>query len=153
MRVLAIASKPIDEVPKNPTSEQLENDLNLEGLVAMIDPARPEAKEAVKVCRKAGIRPVMITGDHVDTAYAIAKELGIAGSRQECISGSELDKMGDAEFDERAERIRVYARVSPEHKVKIVNALKKKGKIVAMTGDGVNDAPSLKAADIGIAMG
>ena len=146
LRVLAVAMR-------EDAAEAEERELTFVGLVGMMDPARPEAAEAVRAFRGAGVDTVMITGDHVDTAYAIAKELGIAGSRQECISGSELDKMGDAEFDERAERIRVYARVSPEHKVKIVNALKKKGKIVAMTGDGVNDAPSLKAADIGIAMG
>ncbi len=119
----------------------------------MMDPARPEAAEAVEAFRQAGVDTVMITGDHVDTAYAIARELGIAKSREECLSGGELDKMGEEEFQKKAEYIRVYARVSPEHKVKIVSALKKKGKMVAMTGDGVNDAPSLKAADIGIAMG
>ena len=119
----------------------------------MIDPARPEAAEAVAAFRKAGVETVMITGDHIDTAYAIAKELGIAGSREECMGGSELDRLDDVQFAQKAERIHVYARVSPEHKVKIVNALKRKGKTVAMTGDGVNDAPSLKAADIGIAMG
>ncbi|WP_304647692.1 HAD-IC family P-type ATPase, partial [uncultured Dubosiella sp.] len=153
LRVLAIASKPIDEVPKNPTSEQLENDLNLEGLVAMIDPARPEAKEAVKVCRKAGIRPVMITGDHVITASAIAKELGILRDGDKAITGVELDAMSDDELDHDIENISVYARVSPENKIRIVKGWQRKNQVVAMTGDGVNDAPALKAADIGCAMG
>ena len=146
LRVLAVAMR--EDAP-----EAEERELTFVGLVGMMDPARPEAADAVRVFREAGVDTVMITGDHVDTAYAIGKELGIAGSREECISGSELDKMGEGEFDQKAERIRIYARVSPEHKVKIVKALKKKGKIVARTGDGVNDAPSLKAADIGIAMG
>lgn len=153
LRVLAIASKPIDEVPKNPTSEQLENDLNLEGLVAMIDPARPEAKEAVEVCRKAGIRPVMITGDHVITASAIAKELGILRDGDKAITGVELDAMSDDELDHDIENISVYARVSPENKIRIVKGWQRKNQVVAMTGDGVNDAPALKAADIGCAMG
>lgn len=146
LRVLAVAVR-------EDAAEAEERDLTFTGLVGMMDPARPEAAEAVKAFRGAGVDTVMITGDHVDTAYAIARELGIARSRKECLSGSELDKMGEGEFAGKVEYIRVYARVSPEHKVKIVNALKKKGKIVAMTGDGVNDAPSLKAADIGIAMG
>ena len=146
LRVLAVAMR--EEAP-----DAEERELTFTGLVGMIDPARPEAAEAVAAFKRAGVDTVMITGDHVDTAYAIAKELGIASNRQECVSGNELDKMGENEFEERAEHIRVYARVSPEHKVKIVNVLKKKGKTVAMTGDGVNDAPSLKAADIGIAMG
>ncbi len=146
LRVLAVAMKDDAAVPE-------ERELTFIGLAGMIDPARPEAAEAVTVFRNAGVDTVMITGDHIDTAYAIAKELGIAGSREECLGGSELDKLDEAEFAELAEHIRVYARVSPEHKVRIVNALRKKGKIVAMTGDGVNDAPSLKAADIGIAMG
>lgn len=146
LRVLAVAMREDASLPE-------ERELTFIGLTGMIDPARPEAAEAVAVFRSAGVDTVMITGDHIDTAYAIAKELGIAGSREECLSGSELDKLDEAEFAERAEHIKVYARVSPEHKVKIVNALRKKGKIVAMTGDGVNDAPSLKAADIGIAMG
>ena len=146
LRVLAVAMR-----EDAPVAE--ERELTFVGLVGMMDPARPEAAEAVRAFREAGVDTVMITGDHRATALAVAKELGIAGSRKECLSGSELDKLGEDEFAERAEYIRVYARVSPEHKVKIVNALKKKGKIVAMTGDGVNDAPSLKAADIGIAMG
>lgn len=146
LRVLAVALR-------EDASAAEEKELTFVGLVGMIDPARPEAKAAVAAFRQAGVDTVMITGDHVDTAFAIAGELGIAASRNECMSGSELDRMREEELIERAEHVRVYARVSPEHKVKIVNALKKKGKIVAMTGDGVNDAPSLKAADIGIAMG
>lgn len=146
LRVLAVAMREEASAPE-------ERELTFVGLIGMMDPARPEAAEAVAAFRGAGVDTVMITGDHVDTAYAIAKELGIAKSRDECMSGSELDKLGEAQFAEKAEHIRVYARVSPEHKVKIVTALKNKGKIVAMTGDGVNDAPSLKAADIGIAMG
>lgn len=146
LRVLAVALR-------RDATEAEERELTFVGLVGMMDPARPEAAEAVEAFRRAGVDTVMITGDHVDTAYAIARELGIAQSREECLSGGELDKLGEEEFEKKAEYIRVYARVSPEHKVKIVNALKKKGKMVAMTGDGVNDAPSLKAADIGIAMG
>lgn len=146
LRVLAVAERENADTLR-------EKELTFIGLVGMMDPARPEAAEAVKAFRRAGVDTVMITGDHVDTAYAIAKELGIAGERRECLSGSELDMMDEEEFAKRAEQVRVYARVSPEHKVRIVNALKRKGKIVAMTGDGVNDAPSLKAADIGIAMG
>lgn len=146
LRVLAVAMREDSVSPE-------ECELTFVGLVGMIDPARPEAADAVAAFRGAGVDTVMITGDHVDTAYAIAKELGIASGRNECMSGTELEQLGEDAFERRVEQIKVYARVSPEHKVKIVNALKKKGKIVAMTGDGVNDAPSLKAADIGIAMG
>jgi len=153
LRVLAIGYKEIDEVPENPTSEELENGLTFMGLVGMIDPPRPEAKEAVAVCRKAGIKPVMITGDHVVTASAIAKELGILLDGDRAITGSELDSMSDRELDEQVENIAVYARVSPENKIRIVNAWQRKGQVVSMTGDGVNDAPALKAADIGCAMG
>lgn len=153
LRVLAIAEKEIDEIPKNLDSETLEKDLSLKGLVAMIDPARPEAKEAVKVCKKAGIRPVMITGDHVITASAIAKELGILNPGDKAITGVELDAMSDDELDRDIENISVYARVSPENKIRIVKGWQRKNQVVAMTGDGVNDAPALKAADIGCAMG
>lgn len=146
LRVLAVAMR--DQAP-----DVSEKELTFVGLVGMIDPPRPEARNAVEAFRGAGVSTVMITGDHVDTAYAIAKELGIAASHGECMGGSELDTLSDEELALKAEDIRVFARVSPEHKVRIVNALKRKGKIVAMTGDGVNDAPSLKAADIGIAMG
>ena len=153
LRVLAIGYKEIDEVPENPTSEELENGLTFMGLVGMIDPPRPEAKEAVSVCRRAGIKPVMITGDHVVTASAIAKELGILHDGDRAITGSELDAMTDRELDEQVENISVYARVSPENKIRIVKAWQRKGQVVSMTGDGVNDAPALKAADIGCAMG
>ena len=153
LRVLAIAYKEIDSIPENPTSKELESDLTFMGLVGMIDPPRPEAKAAVEVCRKAGIKPVMITGDHVVTASAIAKELGILLEGDLAITGSQLDAMTDSELDEQVENISVYARVSPENKIRIVKAWQRKGQVVSMTGDGVNDAPALKAADIGCAMG
>ena len=153
LRVLAIAYKEIDSVPETLTSDELENDLIFLGLVGMIDPPRPEAKEAVSICRRAGIKPVMITGDHVVTASAIARELGILQDGDLAITGTELDKMTDAELDETVEHISVYARVSPENKIRIVKAWQRKGQVVSMTGDGVNDAPALKAADIGCAMG
>lgn len=153
LRVLAIAYKEIDTVPENPTADELENGLTFMGLVGMIDPPRPEAKEAVAVCRKAGIKPIMITGDHVVTASAIAKELGILQEGDRAITGTELDAMTERELDEQVEHIAVYARVSPENKIRIVKAWQRKGQVVSMTGDGVNDAPALKAADIGCAMG
>lgn len=153
LRVLAVAYKEIDEIPENPTSEELENGLTFMGLVGMIDPPRPEAKAAVAVCRRAGIKPVMITGDHVVTASAIAKELGILVEGDRAITGAELDAMNDDELDAAVESISVYARVSPENKIRIVKAWQRKGQVVSMTGDGVNDAPALKAADIGCAMG
>ena len=153
LRVLAISYKVIDALPEEATPEALENNLIFMGLVGMIDPPRPEAKEAVAVCRKAGIRPIMITGDHVVTATAIAKELGIFREGDRAVTGAELDKMTDSELDEAVEGISVYARVSPENKIRIVKAWQRKGQVVSMTGDGVNDAPALKAADIGCAMG
>ena len=153
LRVLAVAYKEIDTVPENPTSEELENGLIFMGLVGMIDPPRPEAAEAVKICRMAGIKPVMITGDHVVTASAIAREIGILEDGDLAITGAELDLMSDEELDEKIESISVYARVSPENKIRIVKAWQRKDRIVSMTGDGVNDAPALKAADIGCAMG
>lgn len=153
LRVLAIAYKVIDTVPQNPTSDELENGLTFMGLVGMIDPPRPEAKEAVKLCRRAGIKPVMITGDHVVTASAIARELGILLPGDRAITGAELDAMTEEELDAQVESIAVYARVSPENKIRIVKAWQRKGQVVSMTGDGVNDAPALKAADIGCAMG
>ena len=153
LRVLAVAYKEIDTVPENPTSDELECGLTFMGLVGMIDPPRPEAKDAVAVCRRAGIKPVMITGDHVVTASAIAKELGILLEGDKAITGAELDAMTDSEFDKVIENISVYARVSPENKIRIVKAWQRKGQVVSMTGDGVNDAPALKAADIGCAMG
>ncbi len=153
LRVLAIAYKEIDTIPEHPTSEELENGLTLMGLVGMIDPPRPEAKAAVATCRKAGIKPVMITGDHVVTASAIARELGILQEGDKAITGAELDAMTDAQLDREVEHISVYARVSPENKIRIVKAWQRKDQVVSMTGDGVNDAPALKAADIGCAMG
>ncbi len=153
LRVLAVGYKVIDSVPDELTSEEIENGLTFMGLVGMIDPPRPEAKVAVETCRKAGIKPVMITGDHVVTASAIAKELGIMLDGDLAITGSELDDMTDSELDKMVEKISVYARVSPENKIRIVKAWQKKGQVVSMTGDGVNDAPALKAADIGCAMG
>ncbi len=153
LRVLALAYKEIDEIPENPTSDELENGLIFMGLMGMIDPPREEAKVAVATCKKAGIRPVMITGDHVVTASAIAKELGILNEGDKSITGTELDAMTEEELDLEVEKIAVYARVSPENKIRIVKAWQKKGRVVSMTGDGVNDAPALKAADIGCAMG
>lgn len=153
LRVLAVAYKTIDEIPGEITSDNLENGLTFMGLVGMIDPPRPEAKQAVEVCKKAGIRAVMITGDHIVTASAIAKQLGILNPGDKAITGAELDKMTDSELDAAVESISVYARVSPENKIRIVRAWQRKGQVVSMTGDGVNDAPALKAADIGCAMG
>ncbi len=153
LRVLAVAYKEIDKVPAEATSKDLENGLTFMGLVGMIDPPRPECKVAVATCRRAGIKPVMITGDHVVTASAIAKELGILEDGDMAITGAELDAMNDRELDSKVEKISVYARVSPENKIRIVKAWQRKGQVVSMTGDGVNDAPALKAADIGCAMG
>ena len=153
LRVLAVGYKELDALSEEPTSEELEYGLTFLGLVGMIDPPRPEAKEAVAVCRKAGIKPVMITGDHVVTASAIARELGILLEGDKAITGAQLDAMSDEELDKEVENISVYARVSPENKIRIVKAWQKKGQVVSMTGDGVNDAPALKAADIGCAMG
>ena len=153
LRVLAVGYKFLEEAPEDPTSEELENGLTLLGLVGMIDPPRPEAKAAVATCRQAGIKPVMITGDHVVTASAIAKELGILGDGDKAITGAQLDAMTEEQLDQEVEHISVYARVSPENKIRIVKAWQRKGQVVSMTGDGVNDAPALKAADIGCAMG
>lgn len=153
LRVLAVAYKEIDSSPAEVKPEELEKDLIFMGLVGMIDPPRPEAAEAVKVCRKAGIRPVMITGDHVITASAIARQLGIMEAGDKAVTGAQLDDMTDNQLDQEVEHISVYARVSPENKIRIVKAWQRKGQVVSMTGDGVNDAPALKAADIGCAMG
>ncbi len=146
LRVLAVASRPAGEI------QGAEHDLTFLGLLGMIDPPRPEAKQAIQVCEAAGIRPVMITGDHPVTAQAIAGELGLL-KQGVVVTGAELEAMPQPEFERRVEQIEVYARVSPEHKLRVVTALQEKGHIVAMTGDGVNDAPALKKADIGIAMG
>ena len=153
LRVLAVAYKEIDSIPETLTSEDVENRLTFMGLVGMIDPPRPEAKAAVATCRRAGIKPIMITGDHVVTASAIAKELGILETGDRAITGAELDAMTDSQLDDQVEHISVYARVSPENKIRIVKAWQRKDQVVSMTGDGVNDAPALKAADIGCAMG
>ncbi|WP_409021562.1 cation-translocating P-type ATPase [Dellaglioa sp. P0083] len=155
LRVLAFAYREMNTLPEVLDSETVENDLIFAGLVGMIDPERPEAAAAVSEAKKAGIRPLMITGDHRDTAEAIAVRLGIveAGQHEAIISGSELDDLSDSEFENKVEQYSVYARVSPEHKVRIVKAWQKKNQVVAMTGDGVNDAPALKSADIGIGMG
>ena len=151
LRVLAFAYKELDSV--RPLTLDDEDDFTFIGLISMIDPPRPEAIQAVADAKQGGIRTVMITGDHKVTATAIAKQLGIFLEGDEALSGVELDQMSDADLDERLEHISVYARVSPEHKIRIVNAWQRKGKIVSMTGDGVNDAPALKKADIGVAMG
>ena len=153
LRVLAAANKPLSAEPAAYEAEAVENDLCFVGLVGMIDPVRPEVKPAIDECRSAGIRPIMITGDHKDTAVAIAMQLGIIEDASQAITGSELDKISDEEFETAVEKYSVYARVQPEHKTRIVNAWRKKGKVTAMTGDGVNDAPSIKNADIGVGMG
>ncbi len=153
LRVLCAAKKEHKEKPANTEPAELENDLCYIGLSGMIDPIRPEVKAAIAECRKAGIRPVMITGDHKDTAVAIAKELGIITDASQAITGAELDDISDEDFAERVKDYSVYARVQPEHKVRIVKAWRALGKVTAMTGDGVNDAPSIKNADIGVGMG
>ncbi|MGM0238625.1 calcium-translocating P-type ATPase, PMCA-type [Enterococcus sp. AZ103] len=153
LRVIAVGYHLHDEMPTEITSEALEKNLTLMGLIGMIDPPRPESKGAIKRAKKAGIKTVMITGDHVVTAGAIAKELGIMKSRKEAISGAELQKMSDDELDGRVKDLSVYARVTPEDKIRIVQSWQRSGAVVAMTGDGVNDAPALKASDVGCAMG
>lgn len=153
LRVLSMAFRQYDSLPSEITSETVENDLIFVGLMGMIDPPREEAKEAITKCKHAGIHTVMITGDYKDTAFAIAKQLGMAETEDQAIMGHDLDKYSDEELKEVVKQKRVYARVSPEHKVKIVTALKANGEIVAMTGDGVNDALAIKKADIGISMG
>lgn len=152
LRVLCAAMRTYSEQPSN-DAEELEKELCYIGLTGMIDPVRPEVVDAIKECATAGIRPIMITGDHRDTAVAIAKSLGIIENESQTITGSELNKISDEELDERIGDFSVYARVQPEHKVRIVKAWKKRGMITAMTGDGVNDAPSIKNADIGVGMG
>lgn len=153
LRVLAMAYKDLPEPPKNVEIGELENGLIFIGLLGMIDPARPEAIDAVAICNTAGIRPVMITGDHKSTAMAIAREIGIYKEGDLAITGAELEKLSDEEFSENVAKYSVYARVDPEHKVRIVKAWQKHDEVVAMTGDGVNDAPALRQADIGAAMG
>jgi len=153
LRVIAIAYKDVEKLPREINSETIENELTFVGLIGMIDPPREGVKEAVKTCRKAGIKTVMITGDHLQTAKAIAKELGILRKGDLAINGETLEKMSQQELERDIMRYSVFARVSPEHKVRIVKAFQSTGAVVAMTGDGVNDAPALKNADIGIAMG
>lgn len=149
LRVLGMAYKPLSE---DESAEEAERDMVFAGLTGMIDPPREEAKEAIQLCDQAGIRSVMITGDHKLTAVAIARELGLLNGEAVALSGRELDELSDAELDKVVEKIKVYARVSPAHKMRVVDALQKKGHVVAMTGDGANDAPALKKADIGVAM-
>ena len=153
LRVLAAALRTYDRMPASTEPETLEAELCFVGLVGMIDPVRPEVKAAIEECHRAGIRAIMITGDHIDTATAIAKELGILEGGKRAITGAELAAMSDAEFEKQFRSIAVYARVQPEHKTRIVNAWRGAGYVTAMTGDGVNDAPSIKSADIGVGMG
>ena len=153
LRVLACAERVWDAKPVNFEPETLEQELCFMGLCGMIDPVRPEVVDAIAECREAGIRPIMITGDHIDTAVAIAKELGILTDGSEAITGAQLNEMSDEEFEQKFKNISVYARVQPEHKTRIVKAWRDAGFVTAMTGDGVNDAPSIRAADIGIGMG
>ena len=153
LRVLCVAMKSYSDILESESPEFLEKDLCYIGLAGMIDPVRPEVVDAIVQAREAGIRPIMITGDHKDTAVAIAKQLGIAEDASCAITGSQLNNLSDEELENEIEKYSVYARVQPEHKVRIVNAWKNKGMVTAMTGDGVNDAPSIKNADIGIGMG
>ncbi len=153
LRVLACAYRDYSTLPQDTSAAALEQDLVFVGLTGMIDPVRPEVKAAVAQCKEAGIRAIMITGDHIDTAVAIARELGLIENASQAIMGQALDSMTDEQLDRAIEQYSVYARVQPEHKVRIVEAWKRRGKITAMTGDGVNDAPSIKAADIGVGMG
>lgn len=153
LRVLSLGMRKFSSMPEDTTEQALEKDLTFVGLSGMIDPVRPEVKDAIKICKEAGIRPIMITGDHIDTAIAIATELGIIANKDEAITGSALSELSDEEFDKLVEKYSVYARVQPEHKTRIVSAWIKKNHVTAMTGDGVNDAPSIKTADIGIGMG
>ena len=153
LRVFAVAYKTYDAAPSAYESEALEFDMTFIGLTGMIDPVRPEVKDAIVECRGAGIKPIMITGDHINTAKAIARELGILTDDSQAMMGADIDKYTDEEFEQIVENICVYARVQPEHKTRIVNAWRNKGYVTAMTGDGVNDAPSIKSADIGVGMG
>ncbi len=153
LRVLGFAYKPLAEIPPEGSDEASEQGLVWLGLVGMLDAPRPEVRAAVQECRDAGIRPVMITGDHQLTARAIATDLGIAQEGDRVLTGQELQRMSDEELEQNVDLVSIYARVSPEHKLRIVQALQRRGRFVAMTGDGVNDAPALKQADIGIAMG
>ena len=153
LRVIAVAYKDVDTLPSKIDSQNIENNLTFVGLIGMIDPPREGVKEAVQVCKNSGIKTVMITGDHLETAKAIAKDLGILEQKDMAITGQELDKMSQNQLEKKIRDYSVFARVTPEHKVRIVKAWQKNGAVVAMTGDGVNDSPALKNADIGIAMG
>ncbi|HYA48780.1 MAG TPA: cation-translocating P-type ATPase, partial [Burkholderiales bacterium] len=153
LRVLAVARRSMDREPHSYAAEAIEKDLVFCGLIAMMDPPRPEVKEAVDKCRSSGIRTVMITGDHKNTAVAVARELGFFGEDAVALTGEDVDRLTDDELDRTVERTAVYARVSPEHKLRSVRAWRRRGEVVAMTGDGVNDAPAVKEADIGVAMG
>ncbi len=153
LRVLGVAFRPLQELPQNPAPEVIEHNLVFIGLLGMIDPARPEVREAIHVARRAGIKTVMVTGDYPNTARAIGREIDLLGRDGLVLTGSQLGQISEQEFEDLVESVDVYARVSPAHKVKIVDGLKKKGHVVAMTGDGVNDAPALKRANIGVAMG
>jgi len=155
LRVLAVACRELPAVPENPTPEELERERELTfiGLIGMIDPPREESREAIEICREAGIKPIMITGDHVVTATAVARTLGILSGQDRALSGGELQRMTQQQLEKNVDRYAVYARVSPEDKIRIVKAWQSRGAVVSMTGDGVNDAPALKAADIGCAMG
>jgi len=153
LRVLGVAYRPLEELPSNPSSQEVERELTFVGLIGMIDPARPEAKDAIELARRAGIRTIMVTGDYPNTAAAISREIGLISHGDPVLSGEGIDRLSDEQFAREVAQTRVYARVSPQHKVRIVEALKRQGHVVAMTGDGVNDAPALKRADIGVAMG
>ena len=153
LRVFAAAYKTYEKEPDEYSSEKLENEMIFIGLTGMIDPVRPEVKASIEECRNAGITPIMITGDHINTAKAIARELGILSDDSQAMMGSDIDQYSDEEFKDIVQKIRVYARVQPEHKTRIVNAWRSLGYVTAMTGDGVNDAPSIKSADIGVGMG
>jgi Ca2+-transporting ATPase len=153
LRVIGFAYKPLNDLPASPDEDSSEQELIWLGLVGMLDAPRPEVREAVKRCREAGIRPVMITGDHQLTATSVAHQLGISQSGETVLTGQQLQQLSQAELERQVKQVSVYARVAPEHKLRIVQALQKRGEFVAMTGDGVNDAPALKQADIGIAMG
>jgi Ca2+-transporting ATPase len=153
LRVLSVACRPLDSVPDNPTPEALEKELTFVGLLGMIDPARPEVVEAVRVANGAGLKTVMVTGDHKDTAEAIAREIGILTPGGLVLTGPQIEAMNDTELAAKAEKLQVCCRVSPQHKTRIVDAMKANGHVAAMTGDGVNDAPALKRANIGVAMG
>ena len=153
LRVLSVAEKQLDSVPKEFSEKLIESNFTFLGLTGIMDPPRQDAVEAVAAAKAVGMRPIMITGDHKLTALAIARETGIYEDGDLVLTGQELDRLNEEEFRSQVERISVYARVLPSHKLRIVDAWKKNGKVVAMTGDGVNDAPALKKADIGIAMG